>query len=112
MGRYAGVEDVIAVLGIRPQDVDAAAVDQVLRATEDEMDHVLDRGTDPLPTPAPAGVSQAVTQVAADVYAAQTTRYGILDPGSPDLPAVSVARDPWRITEHLWAPWAKAHGIS
>lgn len=110
---YATVDDVVKVLGLRAEDVDMESVERILDAVTVEIDVVLDRDPDldPLPDPAPVAVTQATAQAAADLYAAQATRWGLLDSGDPDAGVVRVPRDPLVTVEHLLAPYARNHGV-
>jgi hypothetical protein len=109
---YATVDDVVAVLGLRAADVNMAALQRVLDAVTVQVDVVLDRTLeDPLPVPPPPGVTQATAQAAADLYAAQATRWGQWDSGDPDMGVIRVPRDPLITVEHLLAPYARSHGV-
>jgi hypothetical protein len=110
---FCTVGDVLEVLRLKPDDVDAAVLERCTVAASDLMAHAFDRSDDdPLPDPPPDYVNRFAVTVSIRLYRAKDAPFGVVDTWSLDgVGPVRLPKDPLYGLELACAPAMRAHGV-
>lgn len=108
---YATVDQLAAALRIRVTPENTAALQAKLDAAAVNCDQFMDRPVDqPLPDPAPAGVVEANTLIAVDLWKAADAAFGVL--GFDQIGTVQVSPGTTARVETLLVPYKIQWGVA